>query len=87
MKVSPSPKQCLLFQWQIGAVDVSAGEVKAVLRAYDAQVSEIGILLPNNQRHHRALHIQQDVLPYACSGLSLSALPNLASPGSFPLQS
>jgi len=26
---------------------------------------EIGILLPNNRRQHRALHIQKDVLPYA----------------------
>jgi len=24
---------------------------------------EIGILLPNNQRQHRTLHIQKDVLP------------------------
>jgi len=29
------------------------------------QVREIGILLPNNQRQHRTLHIQKDVLPYA----------------------
>jgi len=26
---------------------------------------EIGILLPSNQRQHRTLHIQQDVLPSA----------------------
>jgi len=26
---------------------------------------EIGILLPNNQRQHRILRIQDDVLPYA----------------------
>jgi len=26
---------------------------------------EIVILLPNNQRQHRTLHIQKDVLPYA----------------------
>ena len=26
---------------------------------------EIGILLPNNQRQHRTLQIQEDVLPYA----------------------
>ena len=25
----------------------------------------IGISLPNNQRQHRTLHIQEDVLPYA----------------------
>ena len=28
-------------------------------------LKEIGILLPNNQRKHRSLHIQEDVLPYA----------------------
>ena len=28
------------------------------------QSGEIGILLPNNQRQHRTLHIQKDVLPY-----------------------
>jgi len=27
--------------------------------------AEIGVLLPNNQRQHRTLHIQKDVLPYA----------------------
>jgi len=26
---------------------------------------EIGTLLPNNQRQHRTLHIQKDVLPFA----------------------
>jgi len=26
---------------------------------------KIGVLLPNNQRQHRTLHIQKDVLPYA----------------------
>ena len=26
---------------------------------------EIDIILPNNQRQHRTLHIQKDVLPYA----------------------
>ena len=28
-------------------------------------ISFIGILLPKNQRQHRTLHIQKDVLPYA----------------------
>ena len=32
-----------------------------------AEVPEIGILLPNNQRQHRTLHIQKDVLPYESS--------------------
>ena len=27
-------------------------------------VKWIGMFLPNNQRHHRTLHIQKDVLPY-----------------------
>ena len=26
---------------------------------------DIGILLPDNQRQHRTVHIQKDVLPYA----------------------
>ena len=26
---------------------------------------EIGILLPNNQRQHRTLHIEEDLLSYA----------------------
>jgi hypothetical protein len=33
--------------------------------ACEAGLREIGILLPNNQRQHRSLHIQKDVLPYA----------------------
>ena len=32
-------------------------------------VSEIGIILPNNQRQHRTMHIQKDVPPYALSYL------------------
>jgi len=37
------------------------------VRLWRARINprEIGILLPNNQRQHRALHIQKDVLPYA----------------------
>ena len=31
---------------------------------HHALFAEIGILLPNNQRQHRTLHIQKDVLPY-----------------------
>jgi len=31
---------------------------------------EIGILLPNNQRQHRTLHLQKDVLPYALCYIS-----------------
>ena len=26
---------------------------------------DVGVLLPNNQRQHRTLHMQKDVLPYA----------------------
>ena len=29
------------------------------------RLKKIGILLRNNQRQHRTLHIQKDVLPYA----------------------
>jgi len=39
------------------------------------QAREIGILLPNNQRQHRTLHIQKDVLPCAlCKGVLPYAL-------------
>ena len=34
-------------------------------RSAHGRLSEIGNLLPNNQRQHRTLHIQKDVLPYA----------------------
>jgi len=40
-----------------------AGELRCSARGRGK--SEIGILLPNNQRHHRTLHIQKDVLPCA----------------------
>ena len=30
-----------------------------------APAQRFGILFPNNQRQHRTLHIQEDVLPYA----------------------
>ena len=36
-----------------------------VFRQTGPTESEIGILLPNNQRPHRTLHIQKDALPYA----------------------
>ena len=29
----------------------------------------MGILLPNNQRQHRSLHVQKDVLPYLAQTL------------------
>jgi len=35
------------------------------LRSAHHTQREIGILLPTNQRQHRTLHIQTDVLPYA----------------------
>ena len=40
---------------------------------------EIGILLPNNQRQHRTLHIQKDVLPYALCQLLWPVSAALAS--------
>ena len=39
----------------------------------------IGILLPNNQRQHRTLHIQKDVLPYALRYLLCPVSAALAS--------
>jgi len=38
---------------------------KVLTLARGGPFREIGILLPNNQRQHRTLHIQKDVLPYA----------------------
>ena len=40
---------------------------------------EIGILLPNNQRQHRTVHIQKDVLPYALCQLLCPVSVALAS--------
>ena len=40
---------------------------------------EIVILLPNNQRQHRTLHIQKDVLPYALCWLLCPVSAALAS--------
>ena len=34
-------------------------------RVQGLALREIGILLPNKQRQHRALHVQKDALPYA----------------------
>ena len=34
----------------------------------------VGTLLPSNQRQHRTLHIQKDVLPYALCYLVLDTL-------------
>ena len=39
---------------------------------------EIGMLLPNNQRQHRTLHIQKDVLPYPlCASYCAPCQPRL----------
>ena len=40
---------------------------------------ENGILLPNNQRQHRTLHIQKNVLPYALCWLLCPVSAALAS--------
>ena len=37
----------------------------ALLRRVTTLGREVGILLPNYQRQHRNLHIQEDGLPYA----------------------
>ena len=38
---------------------------------------KIGIFLPNNQRQHRSLHVQEDVLPYALCSLLRPCQPLL----------
>ena len=40
-------------------------DAKAMVHTPLKKQSESGILLPNNQRQHRTLHTQKDVLPYA----------------------
>ena len=42
-------------------------------------IKEIDILLPSNQRQHRALHIQKDALPYAWCELLCPVLAALSS--------
>ena len=41
----------------------SSGEDRVII--WRGCSREIGILLPNDQRQHRTLHIQEDVMPYA----------------------
>ena len=38
-------------------------KVHPILISYYLDLSRVGILLPNEQRQHRTLHIQKDVLP------------------------
>ena len=57
----------------IGAVSLISEErlqfptrlVWGIVLMMNTRPDEIGTLLPNNQRQHRTLHIQKDVLPYA----------------------
>ena len=49
------------------------------LDSVDAPLPEIGILLPNNQRHHCTLHSQKDVLPCALCQLRCPVPAALAS--------
>ena len=64
-----------------GAVSYERGTpvVRNPNERHRARHPEIGILLPNNQRQHRTLHIQKDVLPYALCYLLCSVLAALAS--------
>jgi len=71
--VAPKPPQGVLVRGHAGLVinKLSSG-VEALGDGgggtrHDAQLPdrEIGISLPENQRQHRTLHIQDDVLPYA----------------------
>jgi len=47
-------------------VDLFLAKLKVLAYTWIPEAGrKIGILLPNNQRQHRTLHIQKDVLPYA----------------------
>ena len=39
--------------------------LKRLTDAPTPAATEIGILVPSNQRQHRTLHMRKDVLPYA----------------------
>jgi len=39
--------------------------VSGLIKGFEPSFQEVGILLPNNQRQHRTLHVPKDVLPYA----------------------
>ena len=63
MHLLPCARGLLLCAGQRGGLRGQLGKHLPISRAATAR--EIGILLPNNQRQHRTLHIQEDVLPYA----------------------
>ena len=65
-------KDSLLLQYHVSRPGLASGvfELRASLSLdaasaskVDDAVREIGLVLPNNQRQHRTLHIQKDVLP------------------------
>ena len=60
----------LLYHSTLGLRAIQKKKKKVENLRTPLQVKEIGILLPNNQRQHRTLHIQKDVLPYACTSSS-----------------
>ena len=53
----PSIDRCAGLAWTTVLASNSVNGLQGLV--------EIGILLPNNQRQHRTLHIQKDVLPCA----------------------
>ena len=46
-------------------VEGPTGKVDVLVKSVHARGREINISLPNNQRQHRTLHIQKDVLPFS----------------------
>jgi len=55
---------CELFL-TAGAAEALETAAELLLGLTTCPLKEIGILLPNNQRQHRTLHIQKGMLPYA----------------------
>jgi len=53
----------------VNSLDFSANPsksgVETISQPESSRAREIGVLLPNNQRQHRTLHIQKGVLPHA----------------------
>ena len=62
----------------ISIVYLHVGEPSNIREMVLNAFSEIGVFLPNNQRH-RTLHIQKDVLPYALCYLLCPVSAALAS--------
>ena len=61
--VSESTMKAANFQGSRAFISIFIDVFRSPGSSWKSAEREIGMLLPNNQRQHRILHIQQDVLP------------------------